>query len=354
MSTAPLPRNGKPNQDKRTLESELFDALRQVGSERNRRLVARHLGWDGRPPCSLTQAGVQFQLTRERARQVYAAALPLLRQCVEVPALDAVLAFVRGQRAELASDVEQRLAQQGLTDGSISLPGVLRAAQVFRRGPGFQLYRIGGDLFVGPVGQVARAILDTATKMVAHHGAARMSELRLEVSRSRRRAVDERLVRRILETRSDIRWLDDGGEWFWLTLVPRNRLLARVRKVLAVSPRIRVSTLHLAISRARLPLKLPEAMLGSICAQLSWCRVNGQCVESRAVLRIEDVLAGGEALVCIFLRDHGGVLPLAELENLCLGSGVKKDNLWRILSFSPLIERSGKGMYSLVGATPGP
>jgi hypothetical protein len=349
--TLQLPR--KRNPINRTLESELSDALRHVASERNRQLVARHLGWDGQAPCSLADAGVQFQLTRERARQLFAAALPTLRQSIIVPTLDAVLAFVKGQQGEPVSDVEQRLVQLGLMDRGITLHGVLRAAQVFRRRPTFQLNRIGDALFVGPVWQVARIILNTAMKNVAHHGAARLSELRPRVSRSRRRAVDERLVRRILETRPDVRWLDDAGEWFWLTFVSRNRLLARVRKVLAVSQQIHVSKLHEAISRDRLPLRLPEATLRSICAQLSWCRVSHQCVESSVVLRIEDVLSGAEAIVCIVLRDNGGPLSVAKLETLCRGRGVKPDNLWRILSFSPVIERCGKGMYGLVGENTG-
>jgi hypothetical protein len=50
-------------------------------------------------------------------------------------------------------------------------------------------------------------------------------------------------------------------------------------------------------------------------------------VESRVVLRIEDVLAGAEAIVCVLLRENGDVLPLPKLEDLCLGRGVKKDNL---------------------------
>jgi hypothetical protein len=294
--TLQLPR--KRNPINRTLEPELSDALRHVASERNRQLVARHLGWDGQAPCSLADAGVQFQLTRERARQLFAAALPALRQSIIVPTLDAVLTFVEGQQGEPVSDVEQRLVQLGLMDRGITLQGVPRAAQVFRR-PTFQLNRIGDALFVGPVWHVARIILNTAMKKVAHHGAARVSELRPRVSRSHRRAVDERLMRRILETRPDVRWLDDVGEWFWLTFVSRNRLLARVRKVLAVRPQIHVSKLHEAISRARPPLRLPENTLRSICAQLSWCRVNSQCVESRAVLRIEDVLAGLRSL-CAF------------------------------------------------------
>lgn len=348
--TLQIPRNGNPKQINRTLECELSDALRHVPSERNRQLIARHLGWDGQAPCSLADAGVQFQLTRERARQLFAAALPVLRQSTIVPALDAVLTFVKGQQGETVSDVEQRLVHLGLMDGGITLHGVLHAAQVFRRRPTFQLNRIGDALLVGPVWQVARIILNTAMKKVAHQGAARVSDLRPEVSRSRRSAIDERLVRRILETRPDVHWLDDAGEWFWLALVPRNRLLVRVRKVLAVRPRIQLSKLREAISRARPPLRLPETTLHSICAQLSWCRVNNQCLESRVVLRIEDVLVGAEAIVCVVLRDNGGPLSVAKLESLCRGRGVKQDNLWRILSFSPVIERCGKGIYCLVGA----
>lgn len=142
---------------------------------------------------------------------------------------------------------------KGLTNGSISFTRRPACGAGLSPPPHFsiQLHRIGAALFVGPVWQVARAILDTAVKNVAHHAAARVSELRPELSRSRRRDVDERLVRRILMTRSEICWLDDAGEWFWLRLAPRNRLLARVRKVLAVRPRIHVSKLHEAISRAR-------------------------------------------------------------------------------------------------------
>jgi hypothetical protein len=349
--TLQLPQNRSPKQINRTLESELSDALKHVASERNRQLVARRLGWDGQAPCSLVDAGVRFRLTRERARQLLAVALPVLRQNTIGPALDAVLAFVKEQRGELVSDVEQWLVQLGLMDGSITLPGVLCAAQVFRRRPTFQLNRIGDTLFVGPVWQVARIILKTAMKNVAHHGATRVSDLRLGVSRIRRRTVDEQLVRRILGTRSDVRWLDDTSEWFWLAMVPRNRLLARVRKVLAVCPQIHVSKLKEAISRARPPLRLPETTLRSICAQLSWCRVTGQCVESRVVLRIDDVLGEAEAIVCALLRDNGGPLPVTKLESLCWGRGVKEHNLCRILSVSPVIERFGKGIYGLVGAS---
>jgi hypothetical protein len=350
MSTArlPIPRSDKPKLTRRTLETELSDVLKLITSERNRELVARHLGWDGRSPCSLADAGAQHQVTRERARQLYAAALPVMRQNGVVPALDAVLSFVRDQRDELVSDVEQRLMQQGLTGGGISLQGVLRAARVFGRKPGFHLHQLANAVFVGPT-KVAPGVVAAAMKAVARNGAARVSKLCHKGPR-RHGAIDERLIRRILETRPDVRWLDDSREWFWLTSVPRNRLVSRVRKVLAVQPRIPLPKLHQAMSRAYQPIRLPEWALSAICAQLSWCQVSGQYLEARVVPRAKEVLTGGEAIVCATLREHGGMLALARLEQLCSRAGLKRDNMWRILSFSPAIERFGIGTYGLIGA----
>ena len=332
-----------------TLDTNLQSALKSVKSLRNRKLVARHLGWDGRPPCSLQEAGAEFHVTRERARQIYADALPLLRQS-GVPALDAVLSYVQKQSHERVCDVEEKLRRQGMTGERLTLQGVLRAADVFNRKPLFQLRRVGDTLVIGPVSKMASAILDTAIKTVGQHGAAHVPGLCREVSARRARPVDEQLVRRILQTRSDIRWLDKAGEWFWLASVSRNRLLTRIEKVLAVHARIRLSKLHQAVSRAYKPLTIPPAVLRSLCAQLSWCRVDGQYVKARAVPRMEEVLSGAESVVCRILKNHGAPMPLQRLQQFCLAAGVKRENFWRILSFSPVVRRLDRQVYGLVGS----
>ena len=319
-------------------------------SARNRQLVARHLGWDGGTPCSLKEAGAEFHLTRERARQVYGEALPLIRQCAETPTLDAVLALVRKRQHELVSEVEAELKQLGLTRGRFSLLGVLSAAQVFRRAPGFELHEFGGALFVGQVLPVGRIVQNVAVKRVAHHGAVCVSAICREVCRRLGRSIDDELVRRLLRTREDIAWLDKEGEWFTLTTVPRNRLVARVRKVLAVHPRIRVSALYEAITRDYEPLNIPEGILRSFCVQSPWCGVHGQHVEAEITPRVEEMLAGGEAIVCEILRNHGGAMPLSELNRLSRTAGVRRSNLWRVLSFSPLIQRLDREFYGLIGA----
>lgn len=336
-----------------TLDTNLVSALRSVKSARNRKLVARHLGWDGRPPCSLQEAGAEFHVTRERARQIYAEALPLLRQS-GVPALDAVLSFVQKQSHERVGDVEQKLRRQGMTGERLTLHGVLRAADVFNRKPPFQLHRVGDALVIGPVSKMTDAILNTAVKTVGRHGAAHVPGLCRELSARRARLVDEGLVRRILRTRADIRWLENTGQWFWLTSVSRNRLLTRIQKVLAVQARIRVSKLHQAVSRAYKPLTIPPPVLRSLCAQLSWCRVDGQYVKARTVPRMEEVLSGAESVICGILQDHGEPMPLRRLQESCLAAGVKRENFWRILSFSPVIRRLDREVYGLIGAESAP
>lgn len=331
-----------------TLDSHLSNALRSLHSVRNRKLVARHLGWDGRPPCSLREAGAEFHITRERARQIYAEALPVLRQR-HPPKLDAVLASIRKHPHERVSDVEQRLRRRGMTGEALTLPGILRAAEVFGRNPGFQLHRVGDALVVGPVSKMARAILAAAVRNVTQHGAGSVPGLCGELSGTRARSMDEHLVRVVLQTRSDISWLDSLCDWFWLASVPRNRVLTRIQKVMAVHTRIHISKLHLAVSRAYKPLTIPAPVLRSLCAHLSWCRVDGQHVEARIAPGMEEVLSGAEAAVCRILRGHGEPMPLRRLQELCLAAGVKRENFWRILSFSPVIRRFDRQIYGLIG-----
>jgi hypothetical protein len=321
-----------------------------VKNARDRSLVARHLGWDGQQPCSLRQAGAGFHLTRERARQVFAEALPLLRVDEGIPSLEAVLAFVRRRQNELVSDVERQLEQKGFTSGRFSLQGVLTAARVLGRAPGFDVEQFGGVWFVGRISQIGRTILNTAMKRVEHYGATRVSVVRLEIVKKLRRRVDDRLVRRILQTRPDIRWLDKSENWFWLTGPPRNRLRTRIQKVLAATPELSVSTLRQAISRDYVPLHLPESVLRSFCGCLPWCRVSGSTVAARTELSVGELVSGGEAIACSILRQHGGVLELSELQRECYAAGVQRANLWRVLSFSPLIRRLDRELYGLIGA----
>jgi hypothetical protein len=332
-----------------TLQAELAGVLARLNRPRDQKLIARYLGWDGNCPCSLKEAGADFHLTRERARQVYAEALPVLQQRAPTPSLDAVLSFVAKRQYELVADVERELLERGFTTGPFRLQGVLTAARLLGRAPAFEVDEFGGAWFVGKVSDPGHLIVNAAAKQVEHHGASRVSVIREELAGAGR-TVNPEFIRRILRTRPDIRWLDQTGEWFWMTSVPRNRLLTRLEKVLAATRRISLSQLNAAISRDYKPLRIPDAILRSFCAGLDWCRLSGREVAAVAELHLEAFLSGAEAIACAILREHGGALPLAELKDRCFKAGVKNANLWRVLSFSPLIRRMDKEIYGLVGA----
>jgi hypothetical protein len=295
------------------------------------------------------EAGAGFQLTRERARQVYAASLPLLRRHHHLSALQTVLAYVSERQRELAARVEEDIFRLGLTGGRILLDGILTAAHVFRCAPGFEIEEVGGVRFVGPVSRAGKAILFTASKFIAHAGALQVSDLRRRLPK-RHSAVEEGFVRSVLQTRADLVWLDPDSEWFWLSAVPRNRLVSRIGKVLAVHQRVPVSILHHAVSRDYKPLRVPEPVLRSLCSSLPGCRVGRQHVEAHSSPGVDDVLTGAEATLHHILRSRGGSEGIAALQHLCLEHGVQRSNLWRLLRYSPIIRRFGPQVYGLIGA----
>jgi hypothetical protein len=131
--------------------------------------------------------------------------------------------------------------------------------------------------------------------------------------------------------------------------VGRNRLLTRIRKILAVQPRISLHALDHALARDYRPIVLPEPGLRSLCGQLPWCRVEGQYLKAASDLTQRKVLSGDEAIVCEALRSAGGVVPLKTLRQVCFAKGVGKSNLWRILQSSPVIRRVDKQLYGLTG-----
>jgi hypothetical protein len=77
-------------------------------------------------------------------------------------------------------------------------------------------------------------------------------------------------------------------------------------------------------------------------------------VEARTVPAMEEVLSGAEAVVCKILRAHGRPMPLPQLQQSSLAAGVKRENFWRILSFSPVIRRFDREVYGFIGAGPAP
>ena len=99
-----------------TLSEELRDIATGLmgGSERNRRILIRYLGWDGKGGATLQAVGDEFGMSRERVRQICAPATKSLAVTTPfAPVLDRVLTVVAQQIPAPVSAIEKTLVEEG-------------------------------------------------------------------------------------------------------------------------------------------------------------------------------------------------------------------------------------------------
>jgi hypothetical protein len=335
------------------LEDELTHLLKsKVPSARDCLLVQRVLGWDGQRGCCLKDAGDEFGITRERARQIYDQAIERIRTAEISPVLDQALLFVNRMANRAADDIEAELLRRRFTGSPFAIRALLKTAQVFGRSAGFVLEQVGGKLFVVAGAGVVPSIVKAALRSSSRCGVQNVSALRSAIPRGHRRRNDHLLVRQVLNTRSDIHWLDAEEKIFWLASVPRNPLVRCLKKVIHYASPVALSDLHRAIGR--LPAKqrttLSRPVFIKFCAQVPFCRVANGYVYRAAPLGAGKLISHAERLVCQILRRHGNELSVRRLQDLCVVAGVPKPNLWRILLYSPLISRRAPRTYSVITA----
>lgn len=333
------------------MEDELTRLLEaKVAIARDRQLVRRVLGWDGQQGCSLKVAGDEVGITRERSRQIYQRAVERIQTCHLSSLLDEALACAKQMCNRSAVDVESELRGRGITRFQFGVRALAKTARIFGRTPGFTVEETRGQVFVVVGPGVIRSILKTAERAIRRYGVQTVSEVSSGISQYHRRSKDRLLVRQVLKTRDDIRWLDAREQWFWLASVPRNPVVACVEKLLHYAGPASLSDIHRAIGRLPRKRKTPilrEAVAG-FCRQAPFCRLRGESVALVATFGKSKVVSGAEATVCQILARNGNELVIDRLQALCKLAGVNKPNLWRILVHSPLLFRRAPGIYGLI------
>jgi len=339
------------------LEDDLTRLLAsKVANPRDCRFVQRVLGWDGQRGCCLKDAGEEFGITRERARQIYDRAIAQIKCCDSAERLDDVLAFVTRMANRGADDVEAELQRQGLTRYLFPIPALLKTAEVFGRARAFTVEESGRKLFVVAAPGVVRSVIKAALRLSARQGVQNVSTLCSAIPKIHRRRNDRLLIRELLNTRLDIRWLDADQETFWLASVPRNPMVRCLKKVMCYASPVTVSDLQRAIGRlpARQRSTLSRHVLINFCEQVPFCRVANGCVESITQMAPSPLISEAERIVCQILMQNGNELSIQRLQSLCASAGVPKPNLWRIVLHSPLIFRRAPRIYSVITAQSGP
>jgi hypothetical protein len=157
----------------------------------------------------------------------------------------------------------------------------------------------------------------------------------------------------VLTREPNFSWLDQDSGWFWITNVPRNRVLNQIEKVLSVAGSLSVTELRTAVARnyrmeGTAP---PRRVLAELCRQSPRYRVDDEVVRADPPLSPSDILGETELTFVTVLTAHGSVMSRAALENECRSRGMNKVTFYVYLKNSPILICPRRGVYALVGAT---
>jgi hypothetical protein len=324
------------------LETELWSLTDGMGSDRDRRIIVSHLGWDGKPPRTLEAVGQAHNMTRERVRQICTRIEKIRSPKPFAPVLDRALKAVASVAPTLAEEIEGQLAQSRATKVGFSVESLVAAARGLGREPCFNIEMLHSHRVVLPAnssGLIDR-IDQVARGAIRHWGAATIED----VAATTRAALP--VTRKLLPIVPGFRWLDESSGWFWITNTPRNSLLTQIRKILAATPCIDVGELRTGVGRhhRKKGFAPPRRVLLELCRQLPWCRVDGESIMVAAPLSPSEILSASEQTILKVLKEHGPVIQRAKLERLCLDAGMNHHSFWVFLSYCPLICRHATGV----------
>lgn len=336
------------------LEDELVDILAAGRSQRDRQVVAACLKWQGNRRATNTSVGKQFDITYERVRQVFCRWLPRSGGPAPfAPTLDRALEIVRADLPAPLAEVERRLARSRLTKGRVPVAGIRELATLMGREPGFVIHGHGERRSVvseAELGSILQ-LQSRARQLVTTVG---LTTVKRATDTPAAAGLSPSAVMYALRSLEGFYWLDESEGTFSLRWSRPNVLWNRIRKVLAVCPRISADVLWLALQHDdRYPGQaLTRAQLLDYCRRQPGWRVAGKFIMARHPENPLDVLQGHEREIVRLLIEHGP-LPRRELASLAAEAGIEAPSYGRCLQ-SPAISRYGLALYGVTGSVPLP
>jgi len=336
---------------KLTLERELLELL---GTGRNALIAARYFGFDGRGSRSLQAVGNEIGVTRERVRQIVTAASESLstRRAVS-PTLDRTIAFVADRMPAAAGEIEAELRSERLTSGLFRLEGVIKVAELLGRSLPFSITEVRGERLVHArdVPSV-NTIVRIARRVISRWGMATLSNVVAEVRNFGSGVGDRKLVVSALACLGGFHWLEQPGDWFWLSEGRNNPVINRMRRILSVANPIDISKLWSGIARDHRMkgVSPPKSVLLEFCRQTPGLRVNDETVKAEPGVNSDDVLTQTERDIVHILSEHGGTMTASEFKSVCAGMGVNRQTFYHTLVNSPIISRHAGGLWGVIGS----
>ena len=330
--------------------------LRSVGStERQVEIVKARLGWNEVGPITLQEVGDQFDLTRERVRQVTAKVLDRLT-VTYLPQLEVAIRELEAAAPIPISDACRLLVEKGVTALPIDPRGLVVVAELLGYEVSFQIDDGDGSPWVLPAGGAATAaIFSAARKAAGRVGVSNVDEVHaLLVGADREISAGE--VERVLRASTKIDFLE--GDWFWVPDIPgdRNRLRNVTQRMLSVAARLDLATLRQGVRRRYRFMGIetvpPSSVLGAFYAAHPEFIVHkdgsvGSAVDLDYRLMLGDV---DRAFVDVLRSTKTGLMDRAQLEEAMTARGVNANTLSVFTSYSPVLDHPAMNVWCLRGA----
>ncbi len=349
------------------LERQLGEFLSALSRCEGQRLsaLADRLGWAGKPPITLEEAGQRLNITRERMRQLQEKVSDRLKAIsfpVFMPALDEALrALAEASPLEIAS-AGALLNQKGISELAFHPQCVIDAAMTCGRTPPIQLQTINRKTIVAAtVIQDADTILRVAYRQAHASGASNVGEVLAEMT-ANRIAVPKGTVRHVLREFSEMQFIEE--EWFFHrpTNPERDRLRNVTRKILSVASPIELGVIREGLRReyryrGHRGLKTwsllvpPRSVLRAYYeAHPEFIVEDGDVVKPVEPLHYRDELALNDAILVDALRSSPAcVLDRASLAAECIRRSMNVNTFNIYLTYSPVILHLGTDVWSLRG-----
>ena len=331
-----------------SLTEELELLFPKKTDPRDRTIVRAYFGLGGDLPLTLEETARQFDLTRERVRQI---AKPFDRALDEIgqhlPWLEEALAILAALTPCSAEEAETVLQTRGIVSTPIRLEGLLKIAERASIQHSFVLEGQRRLLLDQAMTDTVRKAISYAAQMVSHWGIATKDEVLEYISCDPL----SRLAESIWEVIPEIAWLDKGAKFLWMP-TGRNAIANRLVNILGVTP---VLDLHDAyegifrdgrVNRDRVPFEL----LAAFCEQYPWCLVTEGKVSATAELPRTDESSHDDIIVG-FLRETSGIGWRDDLWRRAQSVGISKPSFDRLLSDSNVLVRHAGSLYGIIGTS---
>ena len=345
------------------LEEELIHFVEMFSKEKNIPIITSFLGFDGKGKKTLESTGEEFDITRERVRQITKKFLKNINQSgivknTYLPICKNIEKYLVNRLPAETDVIEMELVEKGFTKTNFKLDGILEAVNLFCGKPPFDIVKIGRKRLaiiskeLKITKKSIKLIFHLSKKLISSYGITNVAEIIGQVFQETGQTLTDKYVISILSVYKDFSWLDESKGWFWIKSTRRNRILNIIKKILSVCESINIHELRAGIGKSyRMGCFIPTtSVLLELCKQIPWCRVEGNMITANPPIKVENALGNNELTMYQILKERGPLMATGDFETACLDFGLPRSSFYQYLSYEPILNRYTSGVYGLRGA----